>query len=83
MVPGILGLAGGAGAGLAIVPVLQVVTWPLAAIGGAFLARGWWLQVRHGMTGVWPQRSLVVLSLSTGLAAALWVSRFVGLLAPS
>lgn len=81
--PGVLGLAGAAGAGLAIVPVLQVLTWPLAAIGAAFLARGWWLQVRHGIAGAWSRRSLVVLSLSTALVAVLWTARLLGLLTPS
>ena len=75
-----LGLVGSAGVGLAIAPALQVATIPLAAIGGAFLARAWYLQIGHGVSGVWPLRSLVTLMVSTAVAGTLWGLRFGGIL---
>ncbi len=75
-------MAGAAGTGLALAPALQVVTIPVGILGGALIARAWWLQLRHGAGGLWPRRSLVVLSASTALAATLWSLRFAGLLAP-
>ncbi|MEX2159718.1 MAG: hypothetical protein WEB04_09985 [Dehalococcoidia bacterium] len=59
------------------------MTIPVGVIGGAFLLRAWWLQLRHGASGVWPVRSLVVLALSTVLSAALWGLRFTGVLGAS
>ncbi len=80
MIPALLGLVGAVGAGAALAPALQVVTIPIGVIGGAFLARAWWLQLSHGAEGAWPLRSLVVLVLSTGLSATLWSLRYAGLL---
>lgn len=82
MIPGLLGLAGATGVGVALAPALQVVTIPLGVLGGAFIVRAWWLQLRHGIGGLWPRRSLALLSASTMVAATLWSLRFLGLLAP-
>jgi len=65
---------------LAAAPALQVATIPIAAIGGAFLARAWWLQIRHGAKSKWRRRSLVVLVISTVTVVALWTLRFTGVL---
>lgn len=81
MIPGLLGLVNAAGTGFALAPVLQVVTIPVGILGGAFIARTWSLQLRHGLGGLWPRRSLALLSASTVLAVALWSLRFLGLLA--
>ncbi len=75
-----LGLVGGAGVGLALAPALQVATIPIGVIGGAFMARAWWLQLSHGVAGAWPLRSFVTLAASTTLAATLWALRFAGVL---
>ncbi len=83
MIPGVLGLVGAIGVGAALAPALQVVTVPLGIIGGTFLARAWWLQLRHGFGGAWPLRSLAALAGSTALAAALWSLRLLGVLAPA
>ena len=66
--------------GLAIAPALQVATIPLAVVGGAFLARAWYLQIGHGVRGVWPLRSLATLAVSTTVAATPWGLRFGGIL---
>ena len=80
MVPGVLGLVGSAGVGLAIAPALQVITIPIGVVGGAFLARAWWLQIGHGNDGTWPMRSLITLIASTTAMATLWSLRFAGVL---
>ena len=80
MIPALLGLVGAVGVGAALAPALQIVTIPIGVIGGAFMARAWWLQLSHSISGAWPLRSLVVLALTTGLSAALWSLRFAGVL---
>jgi hypothetical protein len=80
VIPGLLGLVGAVGIGAALAPTLQIVTIPVGIVGGAFLLRAWWLQLRHGVSGGWPLRSLAVLGLSTVLSAALWGLRFAGVL---
>jgi hypothetical protein len=80
VIPRLLGLVGAVGVGAALAPTLQVVTIPVGVIGGAFLARAWWLQFGHGARGAWPVRSLVTLAVSTALSAALWSLRFAGVL---
>lgn len=63
-------------------PALQVLTLPLAALGGAFLLRAWWLQLSQGLRTDWQWRSLLVLAASTATAAALWALRFAGVFGP-
>ena len=83
MVPGLLGLLGATGAGLAVAPALRVLTYPLLAITVAMLGRGWFLALQHPGRTRWQRRSRAVLVLSTVLALALWSLRFGGLLGPS
>ena len=81
--PGLLGLLGASGAGLALAPALRVLNLPLLISTVALLGRGWYLQLRgHGLHEgtLWSRRSLVVLVGSTILAAVLWGLRFGGLL---
>ncbi len=59
-------------------PALQVVTIPVAIVGGAFLLRAWWLQISHGLTSRWQVRSLIVLSVSTVTVVTLWSLRLAG-----
>ncbi len=83
MLPGLLGLLGAGGAGLALAPALRVLNLPFLILTVVLLGRGWYLQLRsHGLHGGarWSQRSLVVLAGSTVLAAILWGFRFGGLL---
>ena len=61
-------------------PALQVVTIPLAVVGGAFMLRAWWLQVTHGLAARWQVRSLVILIASTVTVAALWGLRLAGVI---
>jgi hypothetical protein len=65
---------------LAAAPALQVATIPIAAVGGAFLARAWWLQIHHGSRSMWRRRSLLVLVISTATVIALWSLRFAGVI---
>ncbi len=83
MLPGLLGLLGASGTGLASVPALRVLNYPFLALTVVLLGRGWYLQFRgHGghIRSLWSQRSLVVLAGSTVLAVILWGLRFGGLL---
>jgi len=82
VVTGLLGVLGGTSTGLALVPALQVLTWPFLVITVLMLARGWWLAPSHGsLWGAgWKNRAMVTLILSTVLAAVLWGLRFAGLL---
>lgn len=83
MVPGLLGLLGASGAGLALAPALRALTWPFLALTVLLLGRGWYLALgRHRVTR-WQRRSRVVLIGSTALAAFLWGLRFAGLLGAS
>ena len=61
-------------------PALQVVTIPVAVVGGAFMLRAWWLQIANGLTSRWQLRSLVILILSTATVAALWGLRLTGVI---
>jgi len=85
VVPGLLGLLGGASTGLALAPALRVLTWPLLALTLVMLGRGWYLQQSHrgGWRSSWGQRAGLVLLGSTVLAAVLWSLRFTGLLGMS
>ncbi len=83
MLPGLLGLLGAGGAGLALAPALRVLNLPFLILTVVLLGRGWYLQLRsHGLHGetLWSRRSLVVLTGSTVLAAVVWGLRFGGLL---
>lgn len=83
MLPGALGLLGAGGAGLALTPALRVLNLPFLILTIVLLGRGWYLQLRsHGLHGgtLWSQRSLIVLIVSTLLAATLWGLRFGGLM---
>ncbi|MBI4199027.1 MAG: hypothetical protein HY535_00945 [Chloroflexi bacterium] len=80
MVPGLLGLLGAAGAGLALAPALRALTYPFLVLTLLSLGRGWYLQLRVGSVTAWRRRSLAVLAASTLLAATLWGLRFAGLL---
>ncbi len=83
MLPGLLGLLGASGAGLALTPALRVLNLPFLILTVALLGRGWYLQLRgHGLHGgsLWSRRSLMVLAASTVLAAVLWGLRFGGVL---
>ncbi len=80
MVPGLLGLAGAAGTGLALTPALQVLTWPFFGVSVLMLGRGWYLALRRGHGSKWQRRSLIILVGSTVLTAVLWGLRFAGLL---
>ena len=82
MVPGLLGLLGGTGAGLALAPALRVLTWPLLAITILMLVRGWYLEMAHRgrWRSPWRRRASLVLMASTALAVVLWGLRFTGLL---
>jgi len=39
---------GSSSAGLAVAPVLQVLTWPLLALTGLTLGRGWYVEISQG-----------------------------------
>ena len=82
MVPGLLGLLGATGAGLAIAPALRVLTWPLLVITLLMLGRGWYLEFAHrgGWRSPWARRSTLMLAGSSALAVVLWGLRFAGLL---
>lgn len=80
MVPGLLGLLGSSGVGLAVAPALQVLVLPLVAVGGALLFRAWWLQITHGIRTKWQWRSLATLAAATALVIVLWSLRFAGVL---
>ena len=85
MVPGLLGLLGGASAGLAMAPALRALTWPFLAITLLMLGRGWHLNLSHGggRRLPWATRARLVLIGSTALAVLLWGLRFAGLLGMS
>lgn len=85
MVPGLLGLLGGASTGLGLAPALRVLTWPLLVLTLVMLGRGWYLNFAHrgGWQSPWARRSRTVLAASTALAVALWALRFAGLLGMS
>ena len=85
MLPGLLGLLGGASAGLAAAPALQVLTWPFLVLTALMLSRGWYLELSHGgrWSSAWRRRSGVVLVGLTALAVALWSLRFTGILGVS
>ena len=80
--PGLLGLLGGTGAGLALAPALRVLTWPLLAVTILMLGRGWYLEMAHRgrWRSPWRRRASLVLMASTALAVVLWGLRFTGLL---
>ncbi len=80
--PGLLGLLGGTGAGLALAPALRVLTWPLLAVTILMLGRGWYLEMAHRgrWRSPWRRRASLVLMASTALAVVLWGLRFAGLL---
>ena len=80
MVPGVLGLLGAAGAGLAAAPALRVLNYPLLALTVMLLGRGWYLYLSHGGATEWQRRSGKVLVVSTGIAVTLWALRFAGVL---
>ena len=82
MVPGLLGLLGGTGAGLALAPALRVLTWPLLGVTILMLGRGWYLEMAHRgrWRSPWRRRASLVLMASTALAVVLWGLRFTGLL---
>ncbi len=82
MLPGLLGLLGGTGAGLALAPALRVLTWPLLAVTILMLGRGWYLAMAHRgrWRSPWRRRASLVLMSSTALAVVLWGLRFSGLL---
>ncbi len=82
MLPGLLGLLGASGAGLALTPALRALNLPFLILTVVLLGRGWYLQISHGIRGgsSWSRGSLLVLSGSTALAALLWGLRFGGLL---
>ena len=82
MLPGLLGLLGGTGAGLALAPALRVLTWPLLAVTIIMLGRGWYLEIAHRgrWRSPWRRRASLVLMASTALAVVLWGLRFTGLL---
>ena len=80
-----LGLLGGAPAGLAIAPALQALTWPFLFFTVLMLARCWWLAPSPGSWWgtKWKNRATLTLMASTVLAVALWSLRFAGLVGPS
>jgi len=81
VVPGLLGLLGGAPAGLATAPALQALTWPFLAITLIMLSRGWYLEVaswKRWRRSTWSRRSFTMLMISTALAVSLWTLRFIG-----
>lgn len=80
MVPGLLGLLGTSGAGLAVVPALRALNLPFLVLTVLLLGRGWYLQLRPHRRSLWRDRSGAILVLSTLLAALLWGLRFAGLL---
>ena len=82
MVPDLLGLLGGLGAGLALAPALRVLTWPLLGITVLMLERGWYLEMAHrgGRRAPCRRPASLVLMAWTVLAAVLWGIRFSGLL---
>jgi hypothetical protein len=82
VVPGLLGLIGGASTGLAVAPALRVLNWPFLVLTLVMLGRGWYLNISHGSgwRSPWARRSRLVLIASTMLAVSLWGLRFAGLL---
>ena len=80
-----LGLLGGASAGLAEAPASQVLTWPLLALTVLMMSRSWYLELSHGerWSSTWRRRSGAILTGSTTLAVVLWSLRFTGLLGDS
>jgi hypothetical protein len=82
VVPGLLGLLGAAGAGLAVAPALRVLTWPFLGITVLMLGRAWYLESSHpgSWRSPWRRRGRAGLIASTVLAVALWGLRFGGVL---
>lgn len=82
MVPGLLGLLGATGAGLAAAPALRALTWPFLGVTVLMLGRAWYLESSHpgSWRSPWKRRARVVLVASTALAVLLWGLRFGGLL---
>ncbi|MDA0734156.1 MAG: hypothetical protein O2860_06200 [Chloroflexi bacterium] len=67
---------------MALVPALQVLTWPFLALTVFVLGRGWYLELSNGerWSSTWKKRSSVILVLSTLLAGTIWGLRFAGFL---
>ncbi|MQG76007.1 MAG: hypothetical protein FI703_01620 [SAR202 cluster bacterium] len=85
MIPGLLGLMGSSSAGLAVAPALQVLTWPLLALTGLTLGRGWYVELSQGKgwRSPWSRRSTAILFISTATSLVVWGLRFGGLLGGS
>ena len=85
MIPGLLGLLGATGAGLALAPALQALTWPFLGLTLLMLGRGWYLELAHPgrWRSPWRRRAGAVLIGSTALATLLWGLRFAGILGMS
>jgi len=78
VVPSLLGLLGGAPAGLAIAPALQVLTWPFLAITVVMLSRCWyleWASWKKWRRSAWSRWSFKILIASTVLAGSIWAFR--------
>ena len=71
--PGLLGLVGASGTGLAL--SVQALTFPLLAVTVAALGCAWYRQLRHGGGGRWKTRSRIILLGSTIFAVAMWSYR--------
>ncbi|MBI4328395.1 MAG: hypothetical protein HY685_00850 [Chloroflexi bacterium] len=79
--PGLLGLLGASSSGAAMVPALQVLTWPFLGLTTLTLSWGWYRALGHrGWRSLWGRRSVLLLVASTSLSALLWGLRFAGLL---
>ena len=63
MVPGLLGLLGTGGAGLAAAPALRALTWPFLALTLLSVGRGWYVHLSHGQATLWQRRSGLVLAV--------------------